>query len=66
MITGALLWLLNVSTKGGSVMVDVYVTLIVKKRRTIDQVPEQLKAEVLADLSAMGLDGYGNPLEPAA
>lgn len=43
-------------------MVDVYVALIVAHRRTIDQVPVQLRADVLADLNAMGLDGYGNPL----
>ncbi len=43
-------------------MVDIYVTLIVLKRRTIDQVPAHLKAAVLADLNAIGLDGYGNPL----
>lgn len=51
--------------KGGlntMIMVDGYVTLIINKRRTIDQVPEQLKAAVLADLNAMGFDGYGNPL----
>ena len=43
-------------------MVDVYITLIVNKRRTIDQVPAQLKAAVLEGLSSIGLDGYGNPL----
>ena len=43
-------------------MVDVYITLIVNKRRTIDQVPAQLKSDVLAGLNALGLDGYGNPL----
>lgn len=47
---------------GGINMVDVYVTLIVYKRRTIDQVPVALKDAVLADLNAMGLDGYGNPI----
>jgi hypothetical protein len=49
--------------KGGlRIMVDIYVALIVNHRRTIDQVPVQLKTEVLADLAALGLDGYGNPL----
>ncbi|HYF75458.1 MAG TPA: CD1375 family protein [Candidatus Nitrosocosmicus sp.] len=52
--------------KGGVDMVAVYVSLIVYKRRTIDQVPAQLKDAVLADLNAMGLDGYGQPLETAA
>jgi hypothetical protein len=44
-------------------MVDVYIALIVKKLRTINQVPTQLQAEVLAGLNALGLDGYGNPLQ---
>lgn len=49
--------------KGGNeIMVDVYVALIVKKRRTIEQVPAQLQEAVLAELAALGLDGYGNPL----
>lgn len=48
--------------KGGEIMVDVYVALIVKGRRTIDQVPENLRPQVLEELAALGLDGYGNPL----
>lgn len=47
-------------------MIDVYVTLIVYGRRTIDKVPANLKEAVLADLNAMGLDGYGKPLETVA
>lgn len=47
---------------GGMKMVDLYVALIVNKRRNINQVPVHLQAEVLADLNALGLDGYGNPL----
>lgn len=43
-------------------MVDVYVTLIVKKRRTIEQVPIQLREQVLIELNAMGLDGNGDPI----
>lgn len=44
-------------------MVDVYVTLIVLKRRNIDQVPSHLRAAVLADLNAMGLDGNGDSIQ---
>ncbi len=44
-------------------MVDVYVALIIRKRRTIEQVPENLRAQVLADLLALGLDGNGDLLE---
>lgn len=49
--------------KGGvSYMVDVYIALIVKHVRTIEQVPAQLQPAVLEGLAALGLDGYGNPL----
>lgn len=43
-------------------MVDVYVALIIRGRRTIDQVPANLQDAVLAVLNALGLDGYGKPL----
>lgn len=47
-------------------MVDGYVLLIVntdKTGSTIDRVPTKLKAPVLTKLNALGLDGYGNPIE---
>jgi hypothetical protein len=47
---------------GGVKMVDLYVALIVAGRRTIDQVPERYREAVLADLTALGLDGNGNPI----
>lgn len=53
-------------TKGGEIVIDVYVTLIMHHSRTIDKVPAQLQADVLADLAAMGLDGNGNPLPQPA
>lgn len=43
-------------------MIAIFSGLIVGKRRTIKDVPEHLKEPVLADLSALGLDGNGNPL----
>lgn len=43
-------------------MVAIFSGLIVGKRRTIEDVPDQLKEPVLADLAALGLDGHGNPL----
>ena len=43
-------------------MIDLYVALIINGRRTIDKVPARYKDAVLADLNALGLDGYGNPL----
>lgn len=59
-----LLLVLSLIRKGGThIMVDVYVTLIVLKRRTIEQVPNHLQPAVLADLSAMGLNGNGDPIQ---
>lgn len=43
-------------------MVDLYVALIVAGRRTIDLVPTKFKDAVLADLTALGLDGNGKPV----
>lgn len=48
---------------GITIMVDLYVALIVNKRRTIEQVPSQFKEPVLADLSALCLDGKGDPIQ---
>jgi hypothetical protein len=49
-------------------MVDMYVALIINKRRTLSQVPIQYRDAVSADLTALGLDGNGDPLptEPIA
>lgn len=46
-------------------LIDGYVALIIAKRRTIDTILPQCKVAVLADLNAIGLDGYGNPLVAA-
>lgn len=43
-------------------MVDMYVALILAKRRTIDTIPVQWREPVLADLNAIGVDGYGDKL----
>ncbi|UII56720.1 hypothetical protein LS684_04440 [Cytobacillus spongiae] len=43
-------------------MVDMYVALIINKRRTLEQVPLTFRASVEADLKALGLDGNGDPL----
>ena len=48
--------------KGGEQMVAIYVALIIYKRRTIETVPAQLRDAVSADLTALGLDGNGNPI----
>lgn len=46
--------------KGGDNMVAVYVALITYQCSTIDAVPAQLREAVLANLTVLGLDGYGN------
>lgn len=43
-------------------MVNGYILLITHGVATIDRVPAPLKADVLAGLQKLGLDGYGNPL----
>ncbi|MFZ0576880.1 MAG: CD1375 family protein [Psychrobacillus psychrotolerans] len=43
-------------------MVAIFSGLIAGKRRTIEDVPSHLKEPVLADLTTLGLDGYGNPV----
>lgn len=55
--------------KGGVVMVDMYVALVMAGRRTcnaenasIPQVPKRYREAVLADLEALGLDADGNVL----
>ena len=44
-------------------MVAVYVALITYQCSSIDKVPAQLKASVLEQLEALGLDGYGQEIE---
>ena len=58
--------LLRVLDKGGENMRAVYVALIVNGRMTIDNVAKPLRAVVLEDLKALGLDGQGKPLEGVA
>lgn len=43
-------------------MVEIYYTLIVNKRRTIDLVPDKFKAAVEAKLRENGYDTDGNKL----
>lgn len=43
-------------------MVALYVALIVAGRRTIEQVPPKFQEAVMADLTAIGVDGHGNPV----
>lgn len=47
---------------GGVNMVDMYLALVINHRRTITQVPVQFRDAVMADLTALGLDGNGNPI----
>lgn len=43
-------------------MARIYANLIIKKRRTIEQVPKMFKEETLEVLEKDGYDGYGEPL----
>lgn len=43
-------------------MVEVYATLIIAKKRTIDSVPPKLKADVIAALKERGYDEHGDPI----
>ena len=43
-------------------MARIYANLIIKKRRTIEQVPSIFKDETLRILKQDGYDGYGEPL----
>lgn len=46
-------------------MVEIYVKLIVNKRRTFDQVPDKFKAEVEVKLGEYGYDTNGDPIKEA-
>lgn len=59
---GCFFYTLNLM-KGGENMVAVYVALIIYKRRTINTVPARFKEAVMADLTALGLDGNGDPIQ---
>lgn len=43
-------------------MIDLYVELIIAKRRTIDTTPTRYQVAVLQKLNDLGYDGYGEPL----
>lgn len=43
-------------------MVDLYARLIIRKRKTFDEVPEKLQAAVKAALKSMGYDTNGDPI----
>lgn len=59
------LWLIITLLEGGDkLMVDVYVALIVRHRRTINDVPEALRPAVSLELTELGLDGNGDPIPP--
>ena len=43
-------------------MARIYANLIMKKIKTIDQVPKKYKEPTLEILNQEGYDGYGDPL----
>lgn len=44
------------------IFIDMYVSLIIAKRRKGTQVPTHFKDQVIADLGAIGLDENGDPV----
>ena len=46
-------------------MVEIYVKLIINKRRTFDQIPDKFKAEVEAKLGEYGYDTNGDLIKKA-
>jgi len=52
--------------RGGDIVVDMYLALVMNHRRQIPaggplaMVPAMYSVAVMADLTALGLDGYGN------
>lgn len=47
-------------------MVDLYATLIIKKKRKFSQVPRSLQPDVEAELLSRGYDTNGDPISNAA
>lgn len=41
-------------------MIELYCTLIINKRRTIDQIPEKFRQEVIEHLKKQGYDSNGD------
>lgn len=62
-ISLAFIILFNFREKGVRYMVDVYVCLIIKGLRTIEQVPTKQRQSVIDTLAAMGLNPDGTPIE---
>jgi len=50
--------------RGGEIMVDMYIALIMAGRRTFSQVPVKYQPAVHEDLLALGLDDNGFPIIP--
>ena len=61
-----LLRLIILLMRGGDIMVDMYLALVMNHRRQIPaggplaMVPVTYSDAVMADLTALGLDGFGN------
>ena len=44
-------------------MVDVYIALIIRGRRTLDMIPSRIREDVRVELEALGLDEKGRPVD---
>lgn len=47
-------------------MVELYAKLIIAKKRTINSVPKNLRADVIATLAEWGYDENGDPITAEA
>jgi hypothetical protein len=61
-LSNILLFILYKIHQGGIIMVDLYVALIIRGRRTFEQVPSNLQPAVEEELFALGLGTDGKPL----
>lgn len=53
----------NIFTGGDLSLVDVYIALIIRGRRTLESVPLRIREDVRIELDALGIDGEGNPVK---
>lgn len=44
-------------------MVDLYVTLIINKKKILSEVPKTLRSDVLKELKNLGYDEFGDPIQ---
>ncbi len=58
--TTILLWKGSIAM---NIYIDMYVALVIARRRKGANVPSNIRQQVIADLAAIGLDENGEPIE---